>query len=63
MWDELQRRVKTTRSSVRDIGVSRVSQMHPCRRSTLLDELEWVGSEKLLSDREKFELLFSRFEE
>lgn len=50
MWEELQRRAKT------------VTDRHgvPYRR-TLLDNVQWSSQERLLSDAEKFDLLFERF--
>jgi len=64
MWDELQRRAQTAQSPTKetdspDAGVGSLSP----QRMTLLDEVEWFGSEKRMSPREKFELLFLRFEE
>ena len=51
MWEELQRRAKTVTD---EHGVA-------CR-TTLLDHVQWSPNERLMSDSEKFDLLFRRFE-
>jgi hypothetical protein len=58
MWEELQRRGRI-------IHVSSDDGKSPglAKRITPLDDLEWVGSEMRMTDRDKFELLFLRFEE
>jgi hypothetical protein len=63
MWDELQRRAKVEPPPLNTNGVPNGPKIQHVRRTTLLDEIEWCGSEKSMSDREKFELLFHRFEE
>jgi hypothetical protein len=63
MWDELQRRAKVEPLPLNNNGATNGLKIQPVRRTTLLDEIEWSGSEKDISDREKFELLFHRFEE
>jgi hypothetical protein len=64
MWDELQRRAQTVQSPTRETFSPGHEPGSPSlQRSTLLDEVEWIGSEKRMSPREKFELLFLRFEE
>lgn len=58
MWEELQRRgrlVYVSSDDGRSPGLT--------KRITPLDEIEWVGSEVRMSDRDKFELLFLRFED
>ncbi|KAG8813597.1 hypothetical protein FRC18_002389 [Serendipita sp. 400] len=54
MWEELQRRAKL-------VGNPEGSEV--VHRTTPLDEIQWVGTEKRLSDRDKFDLLFQRFED
>lgn len=61
MWDELQRRAQVIQSPTQEGYAEPTSPV--MQRVTLLDEVEWIGSEKRMSDREKFELLFLRFEE
>jgi hypothetical protein len=51
MWEELQRRAKTV---IDGRGVP--------YRTTLLDHVQWSPQERLMSDAEKFDLLFERFE-
>jgi hypothetical protein len=51
MWEELQRRAKTVTD---EHGIS--------HRTTLLDRVQWSSHERLMSDAEKFDLLFERFE-
>jgi len=51
MWEELQRRAKTVTD---ERGVP--------YRTTLLDRVQWSSQERLMSDAEKFDLLFERFE-
>lgn len=51
MWEELQRRAKVVTS---EHGTS--------YRTTLLDRVKWSSQERLMSDAEKFDLLFERFE-
>lgn len=72
MWEELQRRAVTNYVPQSADHASPNSNGTPtplsptkvkARRVTMLDDIQWVGSEQRLSDREKFELLFSRFEE
>jgi hypothetical protein len=63
MWDELQRRAKIEPPPSYNNGITNGPKIQSVRRTTLLDEIEWSGSENSISDREKFELLFHRFEE
>lgn len=63
MWDELQRRAKVVALPIQIEENAYTPQIQRVRRTTLLDEIEWSGLEKRMSDREKFELLFHRFEE
>ena len=51
MWEELQRRAKVVTS---ERGIS--------YRTTLLDQVPWSPQECSMSDMEKFDLLFERFE-
>jgi hypothetical protein len=51
MWEELQRRAKTV---IDEHGVP--------HRTTLLDHVHWSHHEHGMSDAEKFDLLFERFE-
>ena len=50
MWEELQRRAKV------------VTGEYGSCRTTLLDRVQWSPQECLMSDVEKFNLLFERFE-
>lgn len=61
MWDELQRRAQLVQSPTQECSIEPTSP--PMQRVTLLDDVEWLGTEKRMSDREKFELLFLRFED
>lgn len=64
MWEELQRRAEIIHGPEESMyGEKARSNAHTMRRVTLLDQVEWVGTERRLSDRDKFDLLFLRFEE
>jgi hypothetical protein len=51
MWEELLRRARTVTD---ENGTS--------HRTTLLDRVLWPRHERSMNDREKFDLLFERFE-
>jgi hypothetical protein len=64
MWDELKRRAQTVQCPTgENYSPGNEPGSPSLQRTTLLDDVEWVGSEKRMSPREKFELLFLRFEE
>lgn len=64
MWEELQRRAEIIHGPEESMyGEKARSNAHTMRRVTLLDQVEWVGTERRLSDRDKFDLLFLRFED